>query len=393
MRNGLALGRSRGQSEASPPLVQFVIPHDHLDVTDLASATASFLAALRETPDLWLSLDIRTIAVRAHDRWHNLITRCHLAATEVDEQMRLHSLPSEAELRCFQSVIPATELPTFLMSVSQGSAVVGEETVQFTAFDNAGGYTQTPYQTAWARFAAPQYGGASGAYGGSTAHQLEVSDWSIREYFKLRPEFFASLARRFEGLELPWEGVQGLARVALHSPYEVGPSNDARVDVVAPLGARFVDGTLRLESGKVTVTVATDSMAVGTRCQVGFIAKGPDGSYVNGTARIAAWRWRGRTSPKEAFLEFRVPRATQSVTLLLRVGTHVIERKDVQDAGAVDETVHLRAYEAFDPGLKSLRAALQPSVPAKERVAKRCHGNLKAPWRDYCPLGACTWRR
>ncbi|CAN5921606.1 hypothetical protein BH11GEM2_BH11GEM2_30580 [soil metagenome] len=57
---------------------------------------ASFLAALSEMPELWRSLDVRTIAVHTGGEWHNALTSVRIDTRLPDELPVLKDLPTTA---------------------------------------------------------------------------------------------------------------------------------------------------------------------------------------------------------------------------------------------------------------------------------------------------------
>jgi hypothetical protein len=118
---------------------------------------ASFLSAVHETTDFWQSLDVRVIAVRHGDRWHNLALRAQLDARTPEAVPRLKALPVTERIACWQEIYSAAVLPELLKGVLAGAWVVNEQTVVFLGVSGAmdsPDAVETPYQDANATIAA-----------------------------------------------------------------------------------------------------------------------------------------------------------------------------------------------------------------------------------------------
>lgn len=190
----------------------------------------------------------------------------------------------------------------------------------------------------------------------------------------LVPGGVAAVRRELQTLERPWNDLGGVARVALESRVDPEQSQDEVVEIVAPLGLSFDTGVTRLEAGELACAMWAGSKEAATRCSIGFITEYEDRSFRNGTLQLAASQWDGGSEPRgAATLSFG--RGARRVTLLLRLGPHVVDTLELEDGSRPPaNTRYLAAYEVVDPAFEKLRDALEMT---EEKARSRPKGQGK----------------
>ena len=329
----------------------------------------AFIAAVAETPDLWQSIDIRVFALRVGGAWHNIVTRCVLDARDPSDIPRPDGLPNTERVFCVQQVRPMADFTALLNEFVSGELAVPDRVVLYETRSDTGGQSsgRGPYLDAYAMPAVRT----------QSASSIVMPRVFIAHELRLRPgggntlvtEAMADPAvdRELYALERPWEGVEGLTRVAIGSSGSVRHSDAPRIEIVAPLGIAFEPDSLRFMDGRVSCTVSALSRSVAARTTVGYVVEYEDGAFRNGTMRLER-RWRGRER-RRARATLHVGSEARRVTLLLRLGPHVIETQRLVDSGRGAENLRLAASRIQgDPEL--LKAALQTN----EREARKGGG-------------------
>src|SRR4051812_10473262 len=90
-----------------------------------------FTRAVAETPAVWRAIDVRLVAVRVKDEWHNVLTRCRLDPRDSKEIPALEGLPNGNLVRCWRIVLPIAELPALLQSFVTGHLDIGSDAVLY----------------------------------------------------------------------------------------------------------------------------------------------------------------------------------------------------------------------------------------------------------------------
>lgn len=317
-----------------------------------------FLDALRETPDVWRSIDIRVIALHIDGEWHNLVTRCRIDSRLVDEIPRLAQLPSNDLLSCRQDVRDAGSLESLLVELRSGSFLVGGLRVNVKEFNDETSLSGPPYQNGYARLGSRE----------SAASMLQKPQQFRAHILTITTSrggrLLTSLVRGGEGaiaqflrsLDHPWDGVEGLARVALATPTDASRLYQPTLEFVAPLGVAFDTENTRLESGRLTLSVLAESLAAGRNCSVGYVAEFSDGAYLNGSVPLGSRRWKGRTV-RSVSAQVKIGAATR-VTLLLRLGSHIVDTIPISPVGGPWANTQAMCYLVLDPHIRVLRHVL-----------------------------------
>lgn len=334
-------------------------------MTRLESEIASFRAAVSETADLWPAIDVRVLAVRIGGVWHSLALRCTLDPRSPDEIPRLAHLPELQSVAAWQDVWPASALDVVLDGLRAGTLEVGGHTVELrriASTTHADGsdvpvFGEQPYESATAAVAVRLPTKSFVSPDGERGHWLRAEPGGA---LRSLPRFIDGGERAADAtlraLEHPWNGLEGLARAGVRSTLDLNGGGSPRAEVIAVLGAAFAPDSVRVTDGTVHAIVRATSKATAMRCTVGFIAEYEDGTVENGTLSLAK-RWRGR-STREARVGLAVGREATRVTLLLRIGPHVVDQQETTVPTARTPSAHVAAYAAVDPGLSTLRKAL-----------------------------------
>jgi hypothetical protein len=324
-------------------------------MTRATDAISEFLRLISETPDLWQSFDIRTVAVKYGEAWHNLVTHCVLSESTVEEVDALQSLPKLADLTALHDVRPIEELQAFLAHAMSGAIEIGGHRVVFSQLSKMYPSTVQPYDDGHVYSANRVHFHVAGA---PIGHHLSINGGGEDRVAAKMAGGFDGISKILRSLDEPWDGIKGLAAVAIGTSVEVGIHSDAVLEVIAPLGGGFISDSVSLNDGVLTYGVWASSPRTLRRMSIGVIATNDDGSYVSTTSRPES-----ETSEKSAVTNVRLTVAlsdsARAATLLLRIGPHVVESQPVQDTTQRPRSTHLHTYLRLDSGLAVLRIGLK----------------------------------
>ena len=300
-----------------------------------------FLDAIAETSRLWTSVDIRVVALKVEDTWHNLMTRCTLDS-RVAAQVPLAAFPGDtASLACRQEIVPVSQLPQLIQDVRQGALTVAGLRIAFLSTDQ-----QTPYRDAYGRIPGNIDGAPEEPY--RVGHLLRVTGDSGDRLFQRSGWSPETISTAFQTAPNPWVSLDDVTRYALRSQEKIGYHILLMADFVAPFEARFTRTTL--ERGVVRYQVrATSSLAL-EQCSVGIFGRRQDGSIVSETLQSTA-------ADREADATGITLSGTRDfgslpwAVLFLRFGSSVAARAELEDPAAKGENPRLAAYTVFDPEL------------------------------------------
>lgn len=318
-----------------------------------------YLGALEELPELWRSLDVRTIAINTGGEWHNSLTNVRIDTRLPDELPALESLPETELIGCWQERLAAAELPSLIEDILAGARVIAGRRVVFLELTEANAVNGKPYSDATLalenrrRAVSPAHRPRD-----YVAHYLDLR--SSRYGPPVSSTVFGgdqALRRSLESAEQPWEGLAGLARVALESPTKPDEQAQPLVEFIAPLGIAFENDLVALRDGELTVGLWAGSRAAALRASVGYIAEGEDRSYQVGSLRVEATSWEGN-SEQRGRKSVSLGATIKRVTLLGRLGSSVVDRRTCEDVSRGSENVHLAVYKELDEGLARLKKAL-----------------------------------
>jgi hypothetical protein len=321
-------------------------------------AVNEFLAALRETPELWHSIDIRAIAVLIDEQWHNVLARCRIDSRVAEEVPDLDWLPEGEELICLREVRNVSALSDFLLEIKAGCFKMLGREIHVREVNESLKPAGPSYRHNDSRLGVP-VSSASRVHRPAEfiAHTLTLtSSSSARNLSDLTKGGAIAIDRFLRSLEHPWDGIDGLARVALSTPTEPSRVYQPRIEIVAPLGVTLDLDATQLKSARLMVGVFAESLEALKRSTVGYIADYSNGSYKNGTLQLKPRRGRAR-AVRAGFAQVKLG-AARKVTLLLKVGSHLVENREVLSRESEEENIQGLAYQLFDPRLQVLRSVL-----------------------------------
>ncbi len=321
----------------------------------------TFLSAVDRVPKTWAAIDVRCIALLSDGRWHNLLTRCRLDTRVPDAIPRVPHLPVTSMLACHQMVMPIGELETFLLSIRNGAADIAETNVAFTQRDSQGS-APIPYsgrfswvaaQSRWQQDFEPY----------PSAHRLVLNGDSQGELFRRADTDREKLDALVTSLEHPWDGLDSLTHYGLGTTSRIDHSTQTQAEFLAPLEAELVRCELR--QGRIQYVVKAATRTIAKQCTIGVFAVQPGGGIVSKTTKPPASSWstmEGGTH--QVTHSLRVAEALHA-TLLLRIGSFVVDRQTAHDTTKLGKNARVVAYSQFDGGLERLSAILQDPKRAK----------------------------
>jgi hypothetical protein len=323
---------------------------------------SAFLSAVATTPGLWAALDDRSVAVQVGEKWHNLLTRCQLTGRAPEEVPRFEHLPTTKLIACRQAVLPISQLEDFLVAAGRGEVEIGDAHIFFVG-QQSGNAPETPYPLSYCYFES-DFGASSDAFF-RTGHALQLSASSCSELFSRVPGSSEAIERGLRGLEQPWDGLDSLAKYFIGTEGRLDHSATLRLEVIAPLEARFEHCALK--GGTLTVHVTAGRRPVTERCTLGLFGTRVNRMPFAETLHIRPDQWQPKAANAVHIWEgtHQLDRALWA-TLLLRVGPSVVERRTVTDPVGVGGNARLEAYRVFDSGAGWLTHLLTEPLPSEK---------------------------
>ncbi|HVX39184.1 MAG TPA: hypothetical protein VHB25_06390 [Gemmatimonadaceae bacterium] len=321
-----------------------------------------FLASLETTPTLWRSIDIRALAVCVGGQWYNQLTTIKLDPREHESVAQPATVPNSEPLALFQEVRGADELSTLLSEIRTGAhSIAGREIVfrELTEKHELGGH---PYGQAHAylqsRLQAASAVHRPREFIGNTL-QIQSSKGGPRPVDFL-PGGESAVSANLRSAQHPFDGLDGLARVAMGSGFDPRQQGSPYVEVVAPLGAAIDHEATSLDRGTLKVGVWAESVVAAEQCSVGYVAEFEDRRFTNGSITAPAGGWTDGV-PLHGLMVAELGAAARRVTTFLRVGPHTLEWKTVLDTSRDVVNPHVLIHEELDRDLADLRESLQLS--------------------------------
>jgi hypothetical protein len=320
----------------------------------MPSPIREFLEAVRQTPELWQSIDTRVLAVRDNGPWQNLLTRCYLDSKPPDAVARHTDLPVTLHAGCCQDVRPCSQLQEIVEAVEMGELGLCGESIQYvapSAHPSDRKYSFNPYDfidiSERERV----------AYRLWSSHSLSAVGNSWRDVFGALTVDRSTLDIELRAHAAPFDGLGGAAQLAIGSPDPIEVDHYCRFEVFAPVEAMLVPERCALRGGSLQYAVRVGSEAVQRQASLGIVTVGssPVSHRHSVSLSEAAWKQEGPywLSSGESRTE-----SSQTATLLLRVGALPVHRLTRVDLLAGSGSLSMAAYRLFDPELKILRESL-----------------------------------
>lgn len=320
---------------------------------DSTEGVEQFLRAVGRTQHLWRSVDMRVLAAKLGDEWHNLLTRCYLDWRRPEDVIRFTALPLTESVGCWQWVVPIGQVREFLQAVASGELRIADVPIQYRAIlapspsqpYSIGGYSFSDLSEPHRR-----------SYWYRSCHELRALGNSVHDLTH-RAGGRAALDNAVRVCSVPYDGLDGLARFAVGSPERLEPSRACLFEIFAPLEAVISTETCSFDKGKLHYTVQVGSRDVGQVTELKVFGLGTAPVPLNRTVALRDAEWTPTNSEwrTEGELELSDWRL---VTLMLCVGPYAVHRLVLRDLTASSGNTRLETYQLFDRGLSILRDTL-----------------------------------
>jgi len=333
----------------------------------LHRAIERFLRAVEEPASLWRSIDLRVLAIRIDDQWHNLATTCSLD-TRAPEDVPLYAhWPRSDHVAAGQDVLGIEALSAILSNVAKGQLKLNSEVIHYST--GLSRDERTPYRS-WDYSFSSLSERRVGERPAWAYHQLLGTGDSGDAVIQNLPYRLSELDDTMRALQHPFDGIDGVARILLG---ETGATRSGRLTIfkaLAPIPVRLRPGECRLEGRKLHFAVVSASEPAIDHCSLGFIAMGQDEMPISDSIGLPREGWTSDTE-ELLFVGKRELPGIQAVSLFLRVGSRVVERMLLVDPAATSWNHRVIAYRVFDPDLDLLRSYLKQAGPADSAVFER----------------------
>lgn len=254
----------------------------------MLTPVSEFIAVVDRSPELWRSLDIRVLAARLEDGWHNLLSRCYLDAREPDDVIRLPDLPVTEHLGCWQDVVRCSELRRVLESVEQGDLVIGAERVKYIAV------MAHPSDQRYS-FIRPglidQSERLHSSYRYWSAHSVRAVGNPLWDLVQNISGGRGALDNELRTHPEPFDGLSGAAQFALGSPDPLSDDRATVFEVFAPLESLFIVDRCFLRGGELGFAIRAGSEAARRAVELGVFALGPDPVPRRTSLDLSAIEW------------------------------------------------------------------------------------------------------
>jgi hypothetical protein len=314
-----------------------------------SAAFAEFMAALTLTPQLWQSIEVRSLAVRHGDLWLNVMTRCVLRHEAPTAAPLNTELPISRTIVCRQGVRPFGDLAALVQSAVAGEIDVAGVAVRLEEHPPNGAPPQR-YDNAYVRLAADPTATFS-QRDTPAAHVLRLQGSSVHEVLRVAGTTLDMLDRELRALPAPWDGVESVVLHGIGSTERVQyGSITARFEIIAPLGARLDAARTELSDGRLLCHAVAATSAAREQLSVGVFAADVRGRVVSRSWDIASMLLDDgddRAVRIEADLG-----EIATATVILRVGPYPVERRIVADARFIRTNPMLSAHGLFDASIE-----------------------------------------
>src|ERR1035437_5223070 len=330
------------QSMLKPPRVTVM--------SDILKAIGRFEAALAVTPAAWLSLDIRAVAIRRGNSWHNVLTLVRLDPRPVESLPSPEILAQTASMTAVRTTMRREALSKLIEEVQLGQATLGLTTLEFIS--ESRGASPAPYGYAYAKIATTLEDQPTG---GPTlvGHELVVSGDNASTVLGSSEGGLEQLSEELRASSEPWDGFAALMEHAIGTRRRFDNYSE-QLCVSAPLPVRFRTEELRLRNTTLAFTVEAKNSSLAAYCSVGFVATLKNELGERGVLVPHPTRGCGATQDASIWTEVRENLVGQRVTLFARIGTFVVDRTTVVDEILRVQRPLVRAYETIDPEFELL---------------------------------------
>lgn len=332
-------------------------------MSDLAKDVDRFMRLVRETPDLWRSVDVRTLAADIDGKRVNLL--CTAALNErAPKELPEESIDAmSSPIAAHRKVLDFADLDDLFNELKAGAIRFGKTTVDFTHGGSTGN-AGSPYSSGYTRRAS------------TMPRAVRLGGFPIGHYLIARGDMsqavFSQVEDGLDGLNdalrrmaRPWDGVDSIARHFLQTNSRIAFHGNVTFEAFAPIRARFEASKCALTDGELSLSIVSDPSAA-PHLRVGYFGIGHDDRVGRGSVPIPKEAWKPSASHLTCSVVAQLPVAA-SASLFLSVGDSNIDRVEVGSPGYRAENHRAVAYAMADPQLAVLRKALTPKPGTREK--------------------------
>ena len=352
------------------------------------AAVRSFLEAVKRTPKLWQSIDLRFAAVSISGGWHLIGGVCRLRFETARSAPAVRYLPRTPQIWAGQLRLPVDNLGGVLQQIASGRLLVdGEEilcasepTSEATAHLQKSGYGGDPLKALQVQpFQQSATLHAPAIYPPFVVmHHLRYSGDQAQRFFSLLEGGREGVDKRLRALPQHWDGVDHLMNAGIGALISLDTSNNVVFDVLAPLGLAFDDSACTFRAGVLTIGVLAESARARSLASITYVdPEMPPQGLRPIRPRSQDWErdalgWRGEVSLNCS--------AKNSAVVLLRHAGEPVRRIALPQRKASINPIIL-GHEVFDPELstwkqKMLGTTDQQAKPDDARAFERDVGRL-----------------
>jgi hypothetical protein len=334
----------------------------------------AFLGAVARTPELWRSVNFRSVAIWINDAWQNLVASVHLDPRPPEKVPVAEDLPMLQHLIVLQEIFPIQDLPRLIQQVRlRGRVSLLGKTVHFLATD---GYTHRfgkPYSNSYSRCGLSLDEYIRGNF--TQGHALLVSGDSGAELLREFPD-----GQNGVDVALRRAGWQSLNEVVLRGLEEVRAapiSSSARVTFVAPLEVTLLEGDCALRAGELRYGVLARSKDAGRRATLTITGEDVRGGRIGRSIPLAAKGWAKQNTGFRHLGKLRLANA-EKLQLTLQVAGYEVAAVTLSDQGDKPDTPPLLmlAHDALFSPKRSFRDVLLTPTTSEGRPFERAVAKL-----------------
>lgn len=313
-----------------------------MDRDGLSEASHRFVEELGHSGDIWRTLDLRLMALRVEDEWHNLQTRIYLQEDSAEDVPSFPLPDGIPGLLVKQVVLPLSQLEAILVGLEEGRLDLAGQSILYQDVTHGTDLECKPYGSDY--YFLDLTSRHQQLYRGWAAHVLHGMGSGTNHFVSQASADWTELNDRIRSSDTPYDGLSGLAYHYLGSPRSFGPNEYARYYLLAPLRIQIdVDGT-RLERGDLIICVTGTSE--GTFEKAALSVFGQDGTLVPWSRKLRLDKaeyevdegvWKSRLTVQHAGLF--------DATIMLVVGHRCVHSYSVVDDATVHHNERARAYE------------------------------------------------
>jgi hypothetical protein len=322
----------------------------------LRDGIEEFRDALSRAPNVWEQIDFRVLAVRVEDRFVNLMTRCELVDKENDDVLRRVDDRTIGEIACLHRFLPLTDLDFLLEGILAGEINLAGNRIQYlrkeSEMEREGAIYDGSFSfhTAELRYIYGEKNQISDAgtlllyaHGASVVNVLGQTRVAVDR-----------IDRTLRGLAEPIDGLNALSRFVCGRSL-IGMTYNTSFEFAAPISVRFDRARCVFRRGHIDVELVAPSRSLANATDLAMTWSNSRRQPVSRSCVLEHWEnidgfYHTRF---EADLE-----EAQTVTLLIRVGQHCVDRLELEDHFRGEENIYVQAYLTCDPELRALQESL-----------------------------------